>query len=162
MGDGRDPLRCSRAGGRWDDRTFDVLYTAGTADGAVSELHFHLGRGQPVFPSQLRYRLFELEVTIKDCIRITTPEELAALGVATGSFGRLSYAEREIEYPRTQEVAEAANFHERHGLLVPSARSDHPNLVVFCERAGSGAVDIVKDHGLIDWNGWKRTPLGYQ
>ena len=26
--DGRDPRLCSSPGGRWDDRTFDVLYTS--------------------------------------------------------------------------------------------------------------------------------------
>jgi hypothetical protein len=58
-------------------------------------------------------------------------------------------------------IAEAAHFHGRDGILVPSARSDHPNLVVFCGAAGPAAVDVIKDHGLIDWDAWKRTPLGY-
>jgi RES domain-containing protein len=160
VGDGRDPLRCSRAGGRWDDRTFDVLYTATKADGAAAEMYFHLSRGQPVFPSLLRYRLFELHVKIKDCVRIQTLEELAALGLAVAAFGRLSCVDREKEYPRTQEIAEAANFHERQGLLVPSARSNHPNLVVFCERAAA-AVEVVKDHGVVAWNDWKKKPFGY-
>ena len=161
VGEGRDPLRCSRAGGRWDDRTFDVLYTATTADGAAEEMYFHLNRGQPVFPSLLRYRLFELEATIKDCIHIKSLEELAALGLVATSFGRLSYVDREKEYPRTQEIAEAANFLERHGLLVPSARSKHPNIVVFCERAGTAAVDVVKDHGQVDWSKWRKNPFGF-
>ena len=161
VGEGRDPLRCSRAGGRWDDRTFDVLYTATTADGAAEEMYFHLSRGQPVFPSLLRYRLFELEATIKDCVHIRSFEELGALGLSATSFGRLSYVDREKEYPRTQEIAEAANFLERHGLLVPSARSKHPNVVVFCERAGTAAVDVVKDHGLVDWSGWRKSPFGF-
>lgn len=160
VGDGRDPLRCSRAGGRWDDRTFDVLYTATAADGAAEEMYFHLNRGQPVFPSLLRYRLFELEVTINECVQIKILEELAALGPAVASFGRLSYVDREKEYPRTQEIAEAANFHERHGLLVPSARSKHPNVVVFCERAGIAAVDVVKDHGIFDWSAWRKRLSG--
>lgn len=160
VGEGRDPLRCSRAGGRWDDRTFDVLYTATTADGAAEEMYFHLSRGQPVFPSQLRYRLFELEVAVTNCVHIEDLEELAELGFATASFGRLSYDDREREYPRTQEIAEAANFLERQGLLVPSARSMHPNVVVFCERAGTSAVEVVKDHGIVDWIRWRKKILG--
>ena len=161
VGDGRDPLRCSRAGGRWDDRTFDVLYTATAADGAAEEMYFHLGRGQPVFPSLLRYRLFELEATIKDCVQIKSLEELDALGLAIASFGRMSYVDREKEYPRSQDIAEAANFHERQGLIVPSARSKHLNIIVFCERAGTTAVDIVKDHGIVDWGRWRKKPFGY-
>ena len=161
VGEGRDPLRCSRAGGRWDDRTFDVLYTATAADGAAEEMYFHLSRGQPVFPSLLRYQLFELEVTIKDCVQIKTIEELVEVGLAAASFGQLAYVDREKEYPRTQEIAEAANFHERQGLLVPSARSKHPNVVVFCERAGTAAVEVVKDHGMVDWSEWRKEPFDF-
>jgi RES domain-containing protein len=161
VGNGREPLRCSSAGGRWDDGTFDVLYTATKADGAVAEMYFHLGQGQPVFPSLLRYRLFELQATIRDCVRAATLKDLESLGISTPTFGRLSFAERQSEYKRTQEVGEAANFHERHGLLVPSARSEHPNLVILCDRAGTDAVEVVKDHGLISFQEWKKTPFGY-
>ena len=78
--DGRDPLQCSAMGGRWDDRTFDVLYTSIMADGAIGEMHFHLARGLPVFPSQVRYRLFELHVTLASCLRLDTLEMLSSLG----------------------------------------------------------------------------------
>jgi RES domain-containing protein len=161
VGNGRDPLQCSAAGGRWDDRTFDVLYTSTKADGAVAEMYFHLSRGQPVVPSLMQYRLFELGVIIEDCVTVTSLDELAALGLATGAFGRLSYVDRVKEYPGTQEIAEAAHFHERRALLVPSARSEHPNLVVFCEKAGPAAVEVVKDHGLVAWSEWRKKPFGY-
>ena len=36
--DGFDPLRPSRAGGRWDDGSFDVLYTSASRDGALAEI----------------------------------------------------------------------------------------------------------------------------
>jgi RES domain-containing protein len=159
--DGRDPVQCSAVGGRWDDRTFDVLYTSSRADGAVAEMYFHLKRGQPVMPSQVRYRLFELRVELSSCLRIASLADLAALGMQTAAFGQLSYAEREQEYPRSQEVAEAAQFIGRDGIIVPSARSEWPNIVVFCEPAGAGAVEVIKDHGLIDWDERAATPLGY-
>ena len=62
--DGRDPLQCSASGGRWDDGSFDVLYTSMSQAGAVEEMRFHLMRGQPVMPSKVRYRLFELEIAL--------------------------------------------------------------------------------------------------
>lgn len=158
--DGRDPLVCSAVGGRWDDRTFDVLYTATRADGAIAEMAFHIGQGQPVFPSLARYRLFELRVALRLCVNIFPLDRLVALGVRENMFGRLSHSDREQEYPRTQEIAEAAYFHGRDGLLVPSARSTYPNLVVF-ERTGPEAVEVVRDHGLVDWSGWKQSPLGF-
>jgi RES domain len=47
--DGRDPSACSASGGRWDDATFDVLYTSCERNGAAAEMFFHLRRGRPVF-----------------------------------------------------------------------------------------------------------------
>ncbi len=159
--DGRDPVQCSAVGGRWDDRTFDVLYTSTRADGAIAEIYFHLARGQPVIPSQVRYRLFELDIRLASCLRFGSLEALSSLGLLITTFGQLSYAEREQEYPRTQEIAEVAYFLGRDGLIVPSARAGHPNLMVFCDPAGPEAFEVGKDHGLIDWAEWRKTPLGY-
>jgi RES domain-containing protein len=159
--DGRDPIQCSAVGGRWDDRTFDVLYTSTRADGAISEMHYHVSRGQPVIPSLVEYRLHELKVTLESCVRIASIDTLASLGLKTAVYGQLSYFERQQEYPRTQEIAEAAFFHGRDGMLVPSARSDHPNLVVFCEPAGPEALELVRDHGIISWDQWRKQPLGF-
>src|SRR5215469_4595060 len=125
---GRDATQGSAAGGRWDDRTFEVLYTSLKADGAASELYYHLSRGQPVIPSLVHYRLYELKITLKSCARIDSLDVLSSMGFTTATFGQLSYAERHQEYPRTQDIAEAAHFHGRDGLLVPSARSEHRNL----------------------------------
>jgi RES domain-containing protein len=157
--DGRDPVQCSAVGGRWDDQTFDVLYTSTKADGAIAEMYFHLRRGQPVMPSRVQYRLFELSITLSSCLRTASLAELSSLGLQTAAFGQLSYAEREHEYPRTQEIAEAAQFIGRDGIIVPSARCQWPNIVVFCDPAGPAAVEVVKDHGFVDSNRQRPSPL---
>jgi hypothetical protein len=159
--DGRDPIQCSAVGGRWDDRSFDVLYTSTRADGATAEMYFHVARGQPVIPSQVRYRLFELDIRLASCLRFNSIEELHSLGLQTATFGQLSYAERNQEYPRTQEIAEAAYFIGRDGLIAPSARAECPNLIVFCDQAGPSTFEVIRDHGLINWDEWRKTPLGY-
>ncbi len=159
--EGRDPIQCSGVGGRWDDRTFDVLYTSTKADGAIAEMYFHVSRGQPVMPSQVRYRLHELNIRLASCLKLVPLDALQALGFRTTSFGQLSYFEREQEYPRTQEIAEVAYFLGRDGLIVPSARSERDNLIVFCEPAGPAAFEAVRDHGPIVWEDWRKTPLGY-
>jgi RES domain len=159
--DGRDPVRCSSVGGRWDDGTFDVLYTSMRADGAIAEMYFHVARGQPVFPSLARYRLFELCITLASCLRFGSLTELSSLALQTALFGQLSYAEREQEYPRPQEIAEAAHFIGRDGIIVPCARAEWPNAIVFCDPAGPEAIDVIKDHGLVEWDQWRRTPLGF-
>lgn len=158
---GRDPTQCSTSGGRWDDGTFDVLYTSTMADGALAEMYFHLSKGQPVIPSRIAYRLFELDVALAACLTIPDLDALTALGVKASTFGRLSYEEKRGEYPRTQEIGEAAHFHGRDGLLVPSARSDHLNLVVLCDLAGPEAIEETRDHGVIDWARWRSQPWGF-
>ena len=159
--EGRDPTQCSAVGGRWDDRTFDVLYTSTKADGAIAEMYFHVSRGQPVIPSLVRYHLHELRIRLGNCLKLTL-DDLQTLGLRTAIFGQLSYLEREQEYPRTQVIAEIAYFLGRDGLIVPSARSAHENLIAFCDPAGGPeAIEVVRDHGAIVWEDWRRTPLGY-
>jgi hypothetical protein len=148
--------------GRCDDRTVDVLYTSTMADGAIADMRVHLARGVPVFPSQVRYRLFELHVTLASCLRLDTLDVLSSLGLQTAAFGQLSYQECEREYPRTQEIAEAAHFFGRDALIVPSARSNCTNVIVSCQPAGPDARDVIKDHRLVDWKRWRTEMLGHR
>ena len=141
--EGRDPLQCSASGGRWDDGSFDVLYTSRKSDGAIAEMYFHLLRGQPVFPSKIRYHLHELNVSLDEVMTLTM-DDLASLGLDATRFGQLSYNERTQEYPRSQEIAEVAHFLDCDGLLAPSARWDcnEPHTILRpaeagCEGSGS-------------------------
>jgi RES domain-containing protein len=154
--EGRDPCQPSASGGRWDDGTFEVLYTALERDGAIAEMHFHLMRGQPIFPSRVRYTLHELRVELPTVLRLPTLAELATLGLDTSRYGQLSYLERTQEYPRTQEVAEVAHFLDSQGILVPNARWACTNLVIFLDRAKPDAIEVISDHGVIDWSSWER------
>ncbi|MCG8562849.1 MAG: RES family NAD+ phosphorylase [Hyphomicrobiales bacterium] len=154
--DGRAPTQCSASGGRWDDGSFDVLYTAAAEDGAIAEMYFHLKRGQPIFPSRVRYRLYELRVSLERALRLADLGPLAALGVDTSRYGQLSYQERQAEYPRCQDVGEVAHFLEFDGLIVPSARWDCMNVVLFCDRVPPAAMQATADRGLVDWARWER------
>ncbi|MGH7076072.1 MAG: RES family NAD+ phosphorylase [Stellaceae bacterium] len=149
--EGRDPTQCSAAGGRWDDRTFDVLYTSLDRDGAIAEMHFHLMRGQPVFPSRVGYGLYALKARLKAMLRLPTLDALGKLGLDAARYGQLTYNERNAEYPRPQEIAEVAHFLDCDGILVPSARWPCANLVLFCDRLPPDAIEVGHDHGLIDW-----------
>jgi hypothetical protein len=155
--EGRDPCQCSASGGRWDDGSFNVLYTSLDRDGAVAEMYFHLLRGQPVFPSKVRYTLHALKVELSETLRLPALPDLAALGLDISRYGQLSYVERTQEYPRTQEIAEVAHFLDCDGIVVPSARWPCTNLVLFCDRLSPDAIEIVEDHGIIDWSRWQTT-----
>jgi RES domain-containing protein len=149
--EGRSPTQCSRSGGRWDDGTFDVLYTSQSRAGAISEMRFHLMRGQPVLPSQVSYRLYEIEVSLDRPLRLLDLEALAKIGLDVSRYGQLSYEEKEAEYPRSQDIGEVAHFLDYDGLIVPSARYDSLNVVVFCDRVPLEALAVKIDHGPVEW-----------
>jgi RES domain-containing protein len=154
--EGRDPTQCSAPGGRWDDGTFDVLYTSLERNGALAEMEFHLRRGQPVFPSKVRYTLHEIEIELSSVLHFPDLDSLSALGLDTSQYGQLSYVERLREYVRTQEIAEVAHFLDRDGLIIPNARWNCANLTVFCDRAGPDATAVTRPHGIVDWVEWQR------
>ncbi|MES0066058.1 RES family NAD+ phosphorylase [Mesorhizobium sp. M0074] len=148
---GRSLIQCSSSGGRWDDGTFDVLYTSQEREGALSEMRFHLTRGQPVIPSRVRYNLFEIDLALDRTLRLLDLAALQTLGLDTSRYGQLSYQEKHAEYPRSQDIGEAAHFLDYDGLIVPSARYDCLNVVAFCDRLPAGAMTIRTDHGEIAW-----------
>lgn len=151
VGEGRTPTDCWRSGGRWDDKTFDVLYTSETKQGAIEERRFHLFRGQPIAPSKIKYELFELSAALERVIDISHLSKLQSIGMNTANYGRASYANIDKEYPPSQAIAEACFFIGADGILVPSARHNSNNLVVFCEQDSKHEVHIIKNHGAIEF-----------
>lgn len=151
----RDPLQASSPGGRWDDGTFDVLYTSLESDGALAEIYFHIMRGQPVFPSRMVFRLYELRVELDRVLELADIAALRVLGVDGGRYGSLQYARKHEEYPRLQDIGEAAHFLDFEGLIAPSARWECRNLVVFTDRVPPDALSIANEHGQVDWDTWR-------
>lgn len=152
-----DPCRCARGGGRWDDTTFDVLYTSTLADGARAEMYFHLRKGQPVVPSKPVYRLYELTVAVDNLLDLTDGSLLASLGVDVRRFGAIAYGGHPAEYLVSQAIGEAANFLGHDGVLVPNARwPAATNLVLFCDQASASLVGESEEGDAIDWNAWAK------
>ena len=86
-------------------------------------------------------------------MRFPNLEALSSTGLNTALYGQLSYVNRQMEYPRTQEIAEACAFLGADGLLVPSARDKMSNnLIIFCEQQTQSIMDIVRNHGVIDFS----------
>jgi RES domain-containing protein len=165
--EGRDPTRCSSSAGRWDDGSFEVLYTSAEREGAIAEMYFHLRRGQPIIPSKVRFHLYELRVELDSLLDLSSRENVEGLGVDLTRFGSLVYGQHKTEYARSQQIGEAARFLDFDGLMVPSARHDCANVVLFCEKIPPDRVSVIKDHGPIDWEGWEsssarrvRRPIG--
>jgi len=147
----RDVLQGYPSAARWDPGTFDVLYTSFDREGALEELHFHLSR-QPVFPSKIRSVLHQITVSTGHTLRLADLEAVEGLGVTREQFGTLDYA-------RTQEIGDAADFLGFDGIIAPSARWSCQNLVLFMDKIAPDDLSI-KTSEVIDWNAWRSSRTG--
>ena len=145
---GRDVLDGSRGSGRWNSSEMSVLYGAAIPDGAIAEIHFHLNRGQSVFPSRMRHNLFELKVKARQTLMLADMDQLRRLGVEDSRY-------RDLLYNRTQEIAAAAAFLGFDGLIAPSARWDCQNIVLFLDAIDLEAIQIISDQP-VDWKVWRQ------
>lgn len=142
----RDPLAGNAGGGRWSpDGRFETLYTSLEADGALAEAYYHLSRA-PVMSSS-HMRLNQLRVSLKNLL-VLDAAQLNVLGIEDPLASRL-------DSDRSQAVGEAAFMLDYQGLIVPSARADAGNLVLFVER-----IDLNEDIELlkasdVNWPAWK-------
>ena len=118
-------------------------------------------RAQPVLPSKVKYHLHEIEVRAQRVLHLEDLDAIAKLGVDTTRYGALSYNDRHQEYPRTQEVGEAAHFMGFDALVVPNARWQAMNVVIFDDRLPPEATEVVSDHGSIDWHVWEGKSFGF-
>jgi RES domain-containing protein len=143
--EGRDPLQPSHIGGRWDMGANDALYTSLASDGAIAEIHFRL-RQEPVFPSRFKAMLYHLKVEVSNVLRFDDLDALRPFGVDGAAYHR-------VLYDRTQEIGDAAQFLGRKGIIVPSARWDCLNLVLY--EIDPNSIAIVKQE-TVDWDAWRK------
>ena len=146
----RDPTTCFSSQGRWDDGSFEVLYTSEAKNTAIQERLYHINFGQPLIPSKVQFRLYSLHVRLEHVLDLSDFQYLATLGLDPSHFGQLSYLYRTKEYGRSQDVAEGCAFLGADGILVPSARVDtERNLVVFCRDRSEQLIRVHSDEGIL-------------
>jgi len=88
----------------------------------------------------------ELKIGLETSIRIAKAN-FELLGIDETKYSQ-------IDYSRMQEIGAAAAFLELHGIIVPSARWDCENLVVFTDNLGSeDSMEVVETQD-VDWQAW--------
>ena len=63
--------------------------------------------------------------------------------------------------PAHKRFSETAHLVGFDGLIVPDPRFACLNVVLFCDQVPPEAEEVVRDHGAIRWDRWRRKPLGY-
>ncbi len=146
---GQEPLRGSTANGRWSPAgEFEVMYTSLERHGAFAEVGHRLSL-EPVWPSGIRHEIHRLDVRAERVLDVGNLDTLKGLGVNAAAYGSL-------DYTSTQAAAAAANFLEYHGLIVPSARYNGLNFVLFSERSDQGASVTITTTEAVDWTSWRK------
>ncbi|WP_299211266.1 RES family NAD+ phosphorylase [uncultured Tateyamaria sp.] len=143
----RSPLDGSKGAGRWNVRENEVLYCALEKDGALSEIYFHINRQQSVFPSRLTSTVHKLKATFGRTLDLSDIDLLSRIGVDPGRY-------TEILYDQTQKIGEAVNFLGFEAVLVPNARHNSINLVVFPQNCDLDEISQVEANQ-IDWTAWR-------
>lgn len=145
---GREPLRGSSAHGRWSaPGEFEVLYTSTARDGALAEVGYRLSL-EPIWPSQLQHEVHKIRVKASRVLKLLRMEDLAVLGIDAARFNT-------FDYSSTQAIAAAAHFLQFEGILVPSARCQHPNLILFVDRVvRDGDMELLSSED-VNWEKWK-------
>ncbi|HEY5552425.1 MAG TPA: RES family NAD+ phosphorylase [Opitutaceae bacterium] len=145
---GRDPLRGSAAFGRWTPiGEFEVLYTSLARDGALAEVGYRLGL-EPVWPTRIQHRLHEIAVRTARTLRLADLAALAPLGVDVNRY-------ESFDYSATRAIAAAAHFLEFDGLIVPSARYQGSNLVLFTDRVPAAGLKVLRGED-VNWKEWRK------
>ena len=129
----QDPTAFSYNGGRWAPpssyQSVPVLYTSLVREGAVAEMTSWLDR---LVPRPTKPILVHRMKVIAQTIVALDHKALASLGIATETYGSRSYvAMGEAPPSRSQEIGAALSFLEIDGLIVPSARHNCENLILF-------------------------------
>lgn len=143
----RDVLQASRVGARWDPGSFDVLYTSLNPEAAREEVYFHLSR-QPVFPS-VPFQIHRLRIRLKQILNLQETELLRGLGVDISNYANMDYS-------RTQAIADGAFFLGYSGIIVPSARFQGLNLVLFTDHIELTDVEVEHSEP-VNWIAWRRS-----
>jgi hypothetical protein len=143
---GREPLRGSGANGRWSaSGEFEALYTSLEFDGALAEIGYRLSL-EPIWPSRIEHEIHAIQVEAERILRFPNVASLGLFGVDVARY-------RTFEYEATQAIAAAAYFLELDGLIVPNARFDCLNLIVFVERAPPPTLIETRS---VDWEDWRK------
>jgi len=142
-----DPLAASTSGGRWAPRDrVAVLYTSLRREGALAEISYHWAQLTPL-PSK-PVIVHQLKVSADRTLRLLRGR-LEDLGVDMERYPGRSYQ-------RTQEIGAAVAFLGCDGLLVPCARWDCENLVLFTENhALTNTLEVILSEE-VNWQNWAR------
>lgn len=123
------PELSNTRGARWNAAGLAAIYTSEQRETAIAEGQ-HAIDSQPLRPKARRY-VYELRVSAVKVLRIAR-EDLATLGLDPADL-------ESPDFTACQRVGVHAAFLEYDALIVPSARAEGTNVVIFVNELASDA-----------------------
>lgn len=124
------PELSNTRGARWNPAGLAAIYTSQERDTAIAEGQ-HAMDSQPLRPKARRY-VYELRVSARKVLRISE-SDFPALGLDPADLNA-------SDFTACQRVAAHAAFLEYDAILVPSARADGSNVVIFVNELAADAL----------------------
>lgn len=130
--------------GRWNspNSKFEVLNTSFVSQGATAEFK--------AFWTLFEYRPDRPAVSWKVRVQLNRVVELDAAQLAELGVDQAKYKDR--DYSRTQEISDALNYLGCEGLIVPSARYDCKNLIVYMQNLNSECIVEEDESRQFSWS----------
>ncbi len=116
------PDRENRSGARWNPPETPAIYTSLQRETALAEADYSISL-QPLRPQAQRW-LYTITVALSSVLDLSKWESLSRIGLSRESL--LSF-----DYSSCQRIGGAVEWLKHDGLLVPSARAEGVNLVIF-------------------------------
>ena len=134
----------SSAHGRWNSPSggFEVLNTSLTSECSAAEFEAFWSLFEQR-PDRLALN-WAVKVRLDHVVELDF-EQLEELGVRRSEYGRRNYS-------RTQEVSYGLNYLRCDGLIVPSARYEGRNLVVYVQNLGRGCFVKGEGESVFSWS----------
>ena len=116
------PERENRSGARWNPPETPAIYASLDRATALAEAEYYINL-QPLKPNAQRL-LYRISVTLSSVLDLSDWELLRTLGVEKAGFAT-------TDYSACQKVGGVVEWLRHDGMLIPSARKDGINLVIF-------------------------------
>ena len=125
-----DPFLENRRGARWNPPEIPAIYTSLEKETALAESEYQISM-EPFRPKAKRV-IYKFEISLKSVLIADTIDIIKEIGFDITSMEDLKISE-------CQRIGGAVDGLDHDGLLVPSARSEGKNLVIYTNKT---AVDL--------------------
>jgi RES domain-containing protein len=137
---GYSPLLANTNGARWNPPDVPAIYASIDRKTALAEAEYRISL-EPFRPRAKR-TLYQLAVRLENVVDLTDPGLLASVGITDAEL-------TDFTFVACQPVGGAVAWLGHDGMIVPSARNDGQNLVIFpASISASGAIEVMSEEDI--------------